>query len=130
MKNILDHWRLLRYEKAVNLMLSKDAKEIPRQKDVSTSAFDTKHNRGYFLRFFILGFARYRSINIIFVLRFALVNVAVFRQPLLRFLCFLKGCHALASQSIGALIFWMSRVSFHPLPRHLMMGLGVVEFLP
>ena len=85
MKKMVDHWRLLRDEKAVKLMSSKDAKEITKRKDVSTFAFGTKRNRIYFVRFFILAVARYSSINIIFVLRFALVDVAVFRQTLLRF---------------------------------------------
>ena len=47
-------------------------------------------------------------------------------KPLFRFIRF----HARARQCIGAFIFWVSRMSFDPLPRHVVTGLRSIQPLP
>ena len=52
---MFDHWGLLRNEKAVKLMLSKDPNDIAQQKGSDTVALGTKPKQGYFVWFFSRG---------------------------------------------------------------------------
>ena len=63
---MFDHWRLLRGEKAVKLMVPKDPNDIAREKRSYRLGLDTKRKQGCFVRMFRRGFraVKRHTINI------------------------------------------------------------------